>query len=235
MIRALLGVIMQGGSSGGIDAYTKSMLHFNGADASTTFTDEIGKTWTAYGSAQLDTAQKKFGTASGLFGGTGNYIDTPDHADFAFGSGDFTIDFQMMRNANGGQYAFGQCDSSVSGSSTSIYLYITGSNYPSVAVYSGANPYQATSSVAVTADSAWHHIAIVRSGNALMIFIDGVQCGAADVTGVTINNSANKFAIGRPGEYNNVYFNGWIDEFRVSKGISRWTADFTPPTSEYSA
>ena len=74
-------------------AFTKSLLHFDGADASTTFTDESGKTFTARGNAQLDTAQQKFGTASGLFDGTGDYIDTPDHADWFLGTGDFTIDF----------------------------------------------------------------------------------------------------------------------------------------------
>ena len=68
-----------------IDANTKSLLHFDGANNSTTFTDETGKTWTAHGNAKISTAQYKFPTGSGLFDGTGDYIDTPDHADFNFG------------------------------------------------------------------------------------------------------------------------------------------------------
>jgi hypothetical protein len=49
------------------DAYTVALLHMNGADTSTTFTDEAGTAWTAAGNAQIDTAQKVFGTASGLY------------------------------------------------------------------------------------------------------------------------------------------------------------------------
>lgn len=85
------------------DSYTKALLHFNGIDTSTTFRDESGKTWTGGGTAQLDTAQKKLGTASLLLDGNSDYISTPDHADFDVGSGDFTIDFWVRFNAIPGQ------------------------------------------------------------------------------------------------------------------------------------
>ena len=75
------------------DSYTKLMLHMEGSDGSTTFTDEIGKAVTANGNAQIDTAQKKFGAASGLFDGTGDYLTLANSNDWSFGSGDFTIDF----------------------------------------------------------------------------------------------------------------------------------------------
>ena len=75
------------------DIYTKSLLHFNGADASTTFTDESGKAWTASGHAQIDTAQSVFGGASGLFDGTDDYIYAADSDDWNLGTLDFTVDF----------------------------------------------------------------------------------------------------------------------------------------------
>src|SRR3990167_5725818 len=75
------------------DSYTQLLLHCDGVDAATTFTDEIGKAVTANGNAQIDTAQKKFGTASGLFDGTGDYLSLADSDDWNFGAGDFTIDF----------------------------------------------------------------------------------------------------------------------------------------------
>ena len=65
--------------SGVDDTYTKSLLHFNGSDGSTTITDESGKTWTAYDNAQIDTAQSKFGGASMLLDGVGDYIKTTDY------------------------------------------------------------------------------------------------------------------------------------------------------------
>lgn len=195
------------------------------------------KIMTAYGNAQLDTAQKKFGTASSLFDGTGDYIDTPDSDDFNIGGGDFTVDFWVKRNAAGAYNAlFGQGDATASFASTSLYalfspdnkLY-TGIGYGSKIKSSGA------SSIAVTNDSAWHHIATVRCGNTLTQYIDGVARSTADITGITANYSSNQFAIGRQGEYAANYFNGWIDEFRFSKGIARWTSDFTPPTGPFTA
>ena len=64
------------GGGGGTDpnfSSVTSLLHFDGVDASTTFTDVKGKTWTASGSAQLDTAQAKWGPSSLLLG-SGAYI-----------------------------------------------------------------------------------------------------------------------------------------------------------------
>jgi hypothetical protein len=63
--------------------------------------------------------------------------------------------------------------------------------------------------------------------------VNGVSSATLNVTGVTANNSVNKLAIGRLGEYNGFYYNGWIDELRFSKGVARWTSNFTPPTSPY--
>lgn len=222
-----------GGGIGGIDAYTKSMLHFNGTDGSTTFTDESGKTWTAYSGAQIDTAQKKFGTASGLF--TPNYyIDTPDSDDFYFGSGNWTIDFWVVRNGIGTTYICGQCDSSFSNASISTVIFFDSSNKPGLYVYDSTYGLFQTSvgSTAVTADSTWHHIAAVRNGSITTLYLDGVAQGSFNFN-VTVNNVAYKYAIGRAGERSANYLNGWIDEFRISKGIARWTADFTPPASEY--
>lgn len=83
------------------DSYTVSLLHMNGVDGSTTFTDESGKSWTAKGNAQIDTAGSRFGGASALFDGSGDYMELPDHEDFNVGSGDFTVDFWFRKNANG--------------------------------------------------------------------------------------------------------------------------------------
>ncbi len=213
---------------------TMSLLHFNGSDASATFTDEAGRTWTAHGNARLDTAQKKFGTASGFFDGAGDYIDTPASEDLNVWSGDFTIDFWVKRNSIDTFVAlFGQCDSSGSAASTSIraFIYIT-DNKPYFTIGHSGGTVQLVSTTAI-ADTNWHHFALVRSGNTLYFFIDGSAAGTLDMTGIIINNSSNKFSIGAQGESTGTYFNGWIDEFRFSKGVARWTSNFTPPTSEY--
>ena len=85
---------------GGIDAYTVLLLHGNGADESTTFTDSetTPKSVTSAGSTQIDTAQYKFATGSILFDGTGDYLTTADHSDWNMADGKFTIDFWVRFN-----------------------------------------------------------------------------------------------------------------------------------------
>lgn len=216
------------------DSYTKSLLHFDGADASTTFTDGSGKTWTTYGNSQLDTSVASpltNGNSTGLFDGAGDYIDTPDNADFDIGSGDFTVDFWVKRAATGAQWICGQSDSSATTSSLSISLDFLLGGQMRFQIWSATN-YNAQSTTSF-GTSTWYHVAGVRYGNTLTNYVDGIAEGTSNVTGVTVNNSANKWAIGRLGEYNAAALNGRVEEFRFSKGIARWTANFTPPTLAY--
>lgn len=212
--------------------YLGSLLHMNGADASTILTDESGKIWTARGNAQIDTAQYKFGGASVLFGSTGDYIDTPDHPDFAFGSGDFTIDFWALIDSEGEKAVFGQMNSTATATTRSVYGTILKGDGFYVTLVDGTTT-KVASKVAALDDGAWHHFAMIKVDDSLYAAVDGVLGTARDVTGITVNDSINKFAIGRMGEYATNQFIGWVDEFRISVGVARWTANFTPPTAEY--
>ena len=220
----------------GNDSYTVSLLHMNGADASVVFTDEaLGgtHTWTTYGNAQIDTAQSKFGEASGLFDGAGDYIDTPDSTDWTMGNGDFTVD-SWFRPASltSNVCLIGQSDSAASGTTVSFYIYQTASTVLGKVFYGGTGI--TASSATVLEINTWNHVALVRNGANLTIYLNGVAGGTIGNIGTeTINDSANKLAVGRIGENNGYYFNGWIDELRISKGIARWTANFTPETGEY--
>lgn len=216
----------------GIDAYTKLMLHLDGTDGSTTITDSSlsPKTMTANGNMQIDTAQSVFGGASGLFDGTGDYISTPDSSDFTLGSGDFTMDMRVRFNSRGafstiasqwdavpGQYNF---ILTVANTNTLYFFYSTdGTAFSSVSVT--WNPSTAT----------WYHLAVVRTGNVMKFFVDGTQVGTDQAFNLTMFDSSADFIVGA-NQTN--YFDGWIDEFRHSVGVARWTSDFTPPTSAYS-
>jgi len=212
------------------DIYTKSLLHFEGADASTTFTDESGKTWSRGGNAQINTAQYKFGGASGLFDGVGDFIYHPGASpdtDFAFGTGDFTIDFW---------YYCTLVDASTN------YLYSSadgaGTTYPTIyfntagKVIYGIGQAAAVITGTTALTSAWIHIAVVRYSGNTKLYINGTQEGS---TYADSNNYS--VAVARPVVMaDNVAANeakGYIDELRVSKGIARWTANFTPPTLPY--
>jgi len=64
-----------------------------------------------------------------------------------------------------------------------------------------------------------------------MMFIDGTQIGTTQTDTSTIGNFTGVFSVGSG--YAGIVHNGWMDEFRLSKGIARWTANFNPPTEAY--
>lgn len=216
------------------DEYTKVLLHMDGSDASTTFTDSnaggSAHTWTRAGDAQIDTAQSKFGGACGLFDGTGDYISTPDQADFALGSGDFTFDLWFRNVAATGSLRTiayqGDGGGTAAGSAFWIRLNSTGTITAQV---SNGSAWTAITTSAVFSDSlntGWHHLALVRSGTTLTLYIDGVAAGSGTLTG-TVFDPSTTFFIGSSG--GGTTWNGWLDEFRLSVGIARWTENFTPP------
>ena len=88
--------LYEGTPSAGSSAHAliSLLLHFDGSDGATTTTDDgpDERTITLAGNAQLDTAQKKFGTASLLLDGNGDLASAADDGDFDFGSGDFTVE-----------------------------------------------------------------------------------------------------------------------------------------------
>jgi len=217
------------------DAYTKALLHMNGVDTSTTFTDESGKTWTTSNHAQIDTAQSKFGGASGLFDGVDDSITTPDHADFSLGTNDFTIDTQFRTGvlpsgvnynvfsqytAWQNQWHFALADAG--GGTQKLFTW----------AYSGGGELWSLVSSAFTLSlNTWCHLVFARSGNTLYYFVNGVGKGTSAFN-YTVPDLADVICIGARYTVDSC-LNGWLDEFRFSNGIARWTTDFTPPTSEY--
>jgi len=217
------------------DSYTKSLLHFDGSDASTTFTDESGKTWTAYGNAQIDTAQSKFGGASGLFDGTGDYITSPDSADLYF-DGDFTIDFWVRFNSLPSSGAYMSFYAQRVDGNNQLFFGINNTS----GTYKGRFYNQTGGTLTIdlfenlsgtTSTNTWYHIAIIRSGNDFKLFKDGVQCGSTLTDSSPVTDFGASVYVGVFGS--SFYLNGWVDEFRISKGVARWTANFTPPTAAY--
>lgn len=221
-----------------IDLLIKSLLHMNGTDASTTFTDSSASPhiWTAVGNAQIDTAQSKFGGASGLFDGTGDYITTPDHADFTLGSSNFTIALWFNCNAPGGviRRICGQCDSTPTAAATSFRIQRTSGNVINASVAIGAvvTTVTGTTQFHDTLNTGWHHVAFVRIGDILRLFIDCVQEGGDVAVVGAINDSANLLAIGTTGEVTTDTWLGWIDDWSIRVGAATYTANFTPPTAE---
>ena len=217
---------VQGNVSAGIDSYVKLMNHFD-----TDFSDsELGtpKVITSHG-VTISSAVKKFGAGSAYFDGNHHYLSTPITSDFDFGTGDFTIDLQVNVGASGDyQSPFGSRDSGGGGYSLCILPNYT------IEWFCGGSP-KFVSSVAVTT-GVWHHLAIVRASNVITMYLDGNSVGSCSYTGsVNTNPAGTNMIMGKFYENVDSYFlSGYIDELRVSKGIARWIASFTPPSIAYS-
>mgnify|MGYP004417313302 CR=1 FL=1 len=211
----------------GNDSDAILLLHSN-----TDFTDSAtgsapAKTVTASG-AVINTTTKKFGAGSIFFDGVNDYCSTPDHADFDFSDGTWTVDFWIYNNADtGGRIFYQQTDAnnyiSLYNTNDTLFFRISsaGSAVVSVNCPNGA-----------LSNSAWHHVALVENGDSYKIYIDGIEKGTTTDT----DRPANYTGVVYLGSVNGAsdFLSAYIDEFRVSK-IARWTADFTPPVAEYSA
>lgn len=193
------------------------LLHMNGSNGSTTFTDSssAARTVTRYADAQISTTQSKFGGASGYFDGSGDYLSLASDQAFVF-NGDFTIEawiYCSNLNSNKGIFA----------SSAERFGLIRVENF----IYWLGSSDISGSSILLSA-TTWHHVVACRSGSTLRLFVDGAQAGSGASTQTPALNTWF-VASNQSGEH----FNGYIDDLRVTKGVARYTSAFTPPAAAF--
>jgi len=209
-------------------ANVSALLHLDGTNGSTTFTDVKGNTWTARSSTALSTAQSKFGTASLSCPAAGG-ITTADSAAFSILGVDNTTEFWGYPTANTATMAYSQYDSG-SGYSPFRVEFVNGLFIATVQTAAGALIAYLESAATVSLN-AWSHVAFTKSGTTYRLWVNGVK--RAEVT----NAGSNFDSPGLPciGGWHQASkgFVGYLDEFRFTKGVARYTADFTPRTSAF--
>lgn len=186
------------------------------------------RTITVVGDAAVSSAQSKFGGSSFLFDGAGDYLSA--EAFPVLGTVDFTIEMWVrpVAGANGlalmyGNYPSQACIYFEAAAAYGLAIYITNAGNTSD-VKLGA-------SVAVDA-GVWYHMAITREAGVFRSFVDGVLKGSNTRS---VDYVATALSIGG-GNYSgspNYYYNGNIDDVRITKGVARYTAAFTPPTAAF--
>jgi hypothetical protein len=210
---------------------TVLLLGFDGVDAATTSTDASGTTphtLTFSGDAQLDTAQKQFGSASVIFDGTADHISIPSNSDFHFTNQPFTIELWVRFNVVQTNQAFISKNPTTASTRDWNFGMFGGHLNCTVTVGStgtviaSAVPWAATTGV-------WYHVAVDRSGNDFRVYANGVMLGKV-IAALTLNSQAGSVFIGRETSLS-WPLNGWIDEIRVTKGVARYATDgsFTVP------
>lgn len=216
------------------------LLNMDGTNASTTFTDASPNafTVTANGNAQISTAQSKFGGASALFDGTGDFLTVPDNAALEFGSGNLTWEMWVKTTSSDSfDTLLSRTTSAASTFTTGMFtvlMNLASSTAGDVGVYvadfSTGSPLLQTTGASIR-DDAWHHIAIVRNGSAWTAYIDGTSRATATWSGA-IADVSGSIHIGADQSFTR-HYNGYIDSLRLTKGQARYTAGFTAPTAAF--
>jgi hypothetical protein len=206
------------------------LLHGDGSNGSTTIVDSSPspKTVTVVGNAQISTAQSKFGGASIAFDGSGDRVTGISNSAFQFGTGDFTVEAWVRETARVqfttlleiGDHLF---------SSGIIFLTNSGGGAgTNIGIYAGGFfGEQAAGSL-----NQWNHVAYVRSSGVLVCYVNGV--GGAPVSFPRNLIDTSTVTIGSLAGGSILYdFNGYIDDLRITKGVARYTSNFTPPTAPF--
>lgn len=206
------------------------LLHMDGADGSTTFTDSSAapKTLTTYGSARISTAQSRFGGASARFDG-GTYISCADSDAFNFAGVPWTIEFfvywqgssadVMSRRNSAAVYAPWEIKIAPGG-----VIYLLASN-AGVNTWAVLHQFQG---VALTADT-FCHVALSGASGSISCYINGIKA-TNSATGEFAGVSSQPLYIGRGGDG---ALAGHLDEIRITKGVARYTENFPPPTKPF--
>lgn len=206
-------------------ASVSTLLSFDGTNGSTTFTDTAGSplTWTASGNAQLSTTDPKFGSACLLLDGAGDYISSAFSLATSGFPGDFTVEAWVRPAATGGT-SFRQIYGT--GINAGGLVFGLNNGIPYFGRYGVAVDVNGTSVLSTT---EYTHVAVSRSGTSVRLFVNGVQEGSTFTNGVAYPNAPSAIFIGSENGTDQ-FFNGRIDEYRITRGVARYTANFTPPT-----
>lgn len=222
-------------SMGGGDPYFSSVVllcHADGADGAGTPTNVVqalgrGNVMSGGAAMQFDTAQALFGPSSMLIGNSvTQYVKSDSHADYALGSGDWTIELAIRTASLGTDIIFDMRPASTNGAYAALSMNSSGDLFYYV---SSATRITGT---AVLTTNAWQEIAVCKISGTTRMFVAGTQVGSSWTDSTTYLQSrmvfgASSFTLG------NDPYNGWIDEIRITKGIGRYSGNYTVATAAF--
>ena len=214
------------------------LLHLDGTNGSTDFTNADSssspKTVNPEGSAQISTAEAKTGFGQSLLlndaNSYANYLSTPDNVGFQFGTGDFTLEAWIYLISKPRSFAVIIATDTSTFTTGSYYFIVDSSNKLQ---FGGAGlSISALVSASTISTGQWYHVAATRKSGTTRIFINGTLEDTETGDTHSYNYSTNNLLIGRNGwnDSSTQGFYGYIDDVRITKGVARYDATFTPPT-----
>lgn len=213
---------------GGIDEFLANvvmLLHMDGDNGSPVFTNSSPYSGIVnrFGDTRISTAISRFGSASGFFDGTGDYLTAPTNALFDFGTTDFTIEcWAYFTSFSSFPNLFSQRDNS-SG------LTLRVNNTGRLNFFHGNGNGSLTGSTVISLNT-WNHVALTRQNNFASLWLNG----ALEASGGNYPSfsSTQPLNIGRSPLFEE-HFSGYMDEVRVTYGVSRYNSPFTPLTAPF--
>ena len=207
---------------------TSLLLHFDG-----NFTDsssnnfELTNSGTDWAHRVLCVAPPKFGNGAMYFDGSTNTVQSAVVGPWTRFAGNFTIDFWLYQlTAPGTQYVLSVGSGGWGAPGSNGFEFcMSGTDNLRVFFYNGS--FTTISGPTPNTLNSWSHIAIVRNGSTITVYLNGVSQGS---TTSSANFTAGNLIVGKQGSQ---AFYGLIDELRVLNGSAAWTGNFTPPTSSY--
>jgi hypothetical protein len=193
------------------------------------------------GNAQISTTQSKFGGSSIYLDGTGDYCNTGPTVNLEFGSGDFTIEMwiypsvtsrmAIYHGSSGTDWSIGIDYNS---QKFNIWASSNGTTWNLINADPGGNGI-GTTTISV---NTWTHVAFVRSGTTWQTYINGTRdINLTGISGSIVNRATSAKSIGKWWFSNGVgvpgVWNGYMQDVRITKGVARYTANFTPPTTAF--
>ncbi|MGH8083881.1 MAG: LamG-like jellyroll fold domain-containing protein [Lysobacter sp.] len=214
------GRAVAGGGGGGNDpdwANVLALLHFDGVDGSTTFTDEKGGVWTRNGAAHIDTAQSKFGGASArIVDSSSDFLISPS---LSF-EDEFRIEFWFYRETTDAMYVLARNG----GASSAFFLHAASGTNDLRLRWGGVDRETVAGGATV---GAWNYVVIEQDGViAPRLYCNGIG-GAA--TGGSATPFTDSLTFGANSN-NSLRLTGWIDEIRLS---NQALGTFTPPAAPF--
>ena len=193
------------------------------------------------GNAQVSTSVKKYGTGSLAFDGSGDYLLRPNVDTLRLGSGDFTVEAWVnpvsISYVNAGAIAGTYAYNYASDGDRGWGLYLSSVGKPTILLCGSTGTYEQLAAPSAISTNVWTHIAATRSSGTLRLFVNGIAV-ASQASTKDENYALCPFQVGTQyvAQYggfgsSNTTLNGYIDDLRITKGLARYTANFTPPTA----
>jgi hypothetical protein len=189
------------------------------------------------GDVKISTTQNKFGASSLYFDGTGDYCFIRNAQSFLFGSGNFTIElWAYISETSSRKYILGPGTDTAShfdgfgveifGQQLCVWASSNGTSWDMIECDTAGNR-----GATLLSANTWYHISVTRSGNTFRTFVNGVVEKTYTSSAAIFSDATVPYNIGRTAYLSGTfYYNGYMDDLRVTKGYARYTANFTPPT-----